>query len=170
MTLEERCKRPEHHVVHDYANLVSSGRIRLAGEHGGVQLQDIAPVNTHVWDAFYLNCRKMFEFFKHGPNGKYSRASDFIAADVEFKFQHWTFTVQNHMEIHLLHVGRTRATRDVVWSGRFDQKYLEDFESAWRTVLQNLKPSHREVFKDEISFRLHSAFRHCGDLGLEFIL
>jgi len=28
MTPEERRKRPEHHVVHDYANLVSSGLLR----------------------------------------------------------------------------------------------------------------------------------------------
>ena len=57
MTPEERRKRPEHHVVHDYANLVSSGLLRQP-KYVALLLQ-IPTANSHAWHAFYTNCRKM---------------------------------------------------------------------------------------------------------------
>ncbi len=169
MTNEERRKRPEHHVVHDYANLVSSGRL-ITDKKSNDELLKIAPVNSHVWHAFYMNCRKMCEFFKDGPSRKYLRAQQFLLRpDVPFTFKHWTKAVQQHMNIHLMHVGGERATRDVVWTGADDKLYLEDFENAWELFLKNLKDKHKAIFKDEIEYRLNSEFRHCGTLGKEFI-
>jgi hypothetical protein len=78
MTAEERRKCPAHHIVHDYANLVSSGRIAVDGHHLGQPLTP--PLNTHVGHAFYINCRKMYEFFRYpAPKPPFDdmRARDF---------------------------------------------------------------------------------------------
>lgn len=171
MTTEERRKRPAHHVVHDYANLVSSGRLALDGAHKGIPL--VPPINTHVGHAFYMNCRKMYEFFTYPPkrNSRYLRAQQFLREPVPFKglFKHWNKVVQQHMDIHLLHVGGDRTTRDVAWTGDDNDCYLEDFEGAWALFLANLKPKERGIFRDEIDYRLNSEFSHCGDLGRQFI-
>lgn len=50
MTPEERRKRREHHVVHDNANLVSSGSL-ITDPNSNEELLKIAPVNSHVWHA-----------------------------------------------------------------------------------------------------------------------
>jgi len=132
MTQEERRVRPEHHVVHDYANLISSGLL-ITDPVSNNRLVKIAPVNSHVWHAFYMNCRKMFEFFQYKPSGSYLRAQQFLAKDVTFKFGHWTHTVQHHMDIHLMHVGGDRVTGNIAWTGLDDKRCLEDFQIAWAT-------------------------------------
>ena len=63
MTAKQK-KRLEaiHHVVHDYANFVSSAEMVLTGKDiDGNFLKP--PINTHVSHAFYLNCRKLADFF-----------------------------------------------------------------------------------------------------------
>lgn len=169
MTSEERRKRPEHHVVHDYANLVSSGRL-ITDEKSNDALLKMAPVNSHVWQAFYMNCRKMYEFFNYRRSSEYLRAEQFLKPGHHpFIFKHWTKAVQEHMNIHLMHVGGNRTTRNVVWTGADDKLYLEDFENAWEVFLENLQDGRRPIFRDEIEHRLDSEFRHCGDLGLTII-
>jgi hypothetical protein len=173
MTPFERDKRPEHHIVHDYANLVSSAKIRFSREFKGVKLSDLAPLKTHVWHAFYMNCRKMYEFFcyKQKRGGLYLRAVDFVPEKVSFGqcFLHWTDAVQEHMSIHLLHVGSSRVIRNVTWTGEDDHLYLADFEQAWRHMLANLKAHNRPIFREEIELRLNSEFEHCGDLSLPLL-
>ena len=85
MTPEERRKRPEHHVVHDYANLVSSGLL-ITDRKSNDALLEIAPVKSHVWHAFYMNCRKMYEFFHHQKSKDYLRARQFVKPGVTFTF------------------------------------------------------------------------------------
>jgi hypothetical protein len=168
MTDDERRKRPEHHVVHDYANLVSAGRMVVSGSHQGISL--VAPVNSHVGHAFYTYCREMYEFFKDKQKGPYRRAQEFLTTEVTFKFNYWTNAIRSHMETHLLHAGSARTDGDTVWTGRDNAHYLADFEGAWELFLRNLKDEHKEIFRDEIDHRLSSEFRHCGTLGKEFIL
>ena len=169
MTPEERRKRPEHHVVHDYANLLSSGLLR--SENFIAQLMNIPTANSHAWHAFYTNCRKMFEFFTYKPNSRYLRAQDFLGKELPYTFQHWTASVQHHMEGHMMHVGGDRTANEVVWTGADDKKYLADFQNAWAALMKNLKPEHRNAFRDEIDFRLLDVeFKFCGSLGRELIL
>lgn len=53
-----------HHVVHEYANFVSAAEMVLDGlDIDGVPFK--APINTHVSHAFYLNCRKLADFFRN---------------------------------------------------------------------------------------------------------
>jgi hypothetical protein len=38
-------------------------------------------------------------------------------------------------------------------------------------MMRSLKPEHKDIFRDEIDFRLSDAeFKFCGSLGKEFIL
>lgn len=168
MTLEERRVRPEHHVVHDYANLVSSWRLREPIYVA--QLLKIPTANSHAWHAFYMNCRKMYEFFRYKPNDDYLRAQDFIGSELPYRFQHWTDSIQSFMNGHLLHVGESRLTNEKVSTGAGDQDYFSDFQKAWEAMMKRLKPEHRDIFRDEIDFRVSDPeFRFCGTLGKEFI-
>ena len=54
-----------HHVVHEYANFVSSAEMATTGKHLGKGFDP--PVNTHISHAFLLNCRKMADFFENVP-------------------------------------------------------------------------------------------------------
>jgi hypothetical protein len=57
------------HVVHEYANFVSSSEM----VQNGLDIDRVPfkpPINTHVSHAFYLNCRKLADFFQNrGQNG-----------------------------------------------------------------------------------------------------
>lgn len=168
MTPEQRRKRPEHHVVHDYANLVSSGLLR--NKTYVAQLLKIPTANSHAWHAFYTNCRKKFEFFVYDANPRYVRAQDFTGDKLPYTFHHWTTSVQRHMEGHLMHVGGDRLENEVVWTGAEDPQYLSDFQGAWATLMKNLKPAHRDVFREEIAYRLlDPEFQICGTLDKELI-
>jgi len=168
MTREERRKRPEHHVVHDYANLVSSGLL-ITDRKSNDELVKMAPVSSHVWDAFYMNCRKMYEFFHHQKSKDYLRAQQFVKPAVTFTFQHWTHDVQKFMNTSLLHVGGGRVTNKKVSTGTDDKSYLEEFQGMWEKMLRSLQDKHKGIFREEIEHRLDSEFRHCGTLGKECI-
>jgi hypothetical protein len=168
MTPEERRGRPEHHVVHDYANLVSSGLL-VTDRKSNDALLKIAPVNSHVWHAFYLNCRKMYEFFHHQKSKKYLRAQQFVRPGVIFTFRHWTEDVQNFMNTHMLHVGGGRVTNKKVSRGGDDTSYLAEFQEMWEKMLKNLQEKHKETFREEIEHRLDSEFQHCGSLAKELL-
>jgi hypothetical protein len=100
MTRDEQRKRPSHHIVHDYANLISAGEMVLTQTHAGQAL--VAPVNTHVGQAFYLNCRKMFDFFTKPPSTNPGfddfRAREFTKTDIRYPFATWTPDIQFHMD------------------------------------------------------------------------
>lgn len=52
------------HIIHEYANFVSSVEVVLSGcDIAGKPFQP--PINTHVSHAFYLNCRKLADFFQN---------------------------------------------------------------------------------------------------------
>jgi hypothetical protein len=172
MTREERRLRPEHHVVHDYANLVSVGRLRQHWRWKDVKLGELGPVTGHLWHVFYLNCRKSFEFFTYKHHDRYLRACDFIESiTLPYQFKYWTMVVQTHMEGHIMHYGDDRTKNEVEWTGKDDMLYLADFEAAWRVMMGDLKGEHKDIFRDEIDDRLREdAFHNCGTLGKEFIL
>ena len=168
MRPHERRKRPEHHVVHDYANLVSSGLL-ITSQKSKRELLEMAPVNSHVWHAFYMNCRKMYEFFHYKNSRHYLRAQQFVNPGVTFTFQYWTDDVQTFMNTHMLHVGGGRVTNVEVLTGADDPSYLAEFQAMWEKMLRNLQDKHKETFREEIEHRLNSEFRHCGTLGKELI-
>lgn len=170
MTNDERRKRAEHHVVHDYANLLSSGLLKTDDNYMA-RLLNIPTANSHVWHAFYINCRKMYEFFTYQQSKKYLTAQQFIKPRVTFTFLHWTADVQDFMNVHMLHVGGSRVTNKKVSTGADDMAYLAEFQGMWGKMLRNLEDKHKPIFCDEIDFRLSVAdLKFCGSLGKEFIL
>ncbi len=154
--------------MHDYANLVSSGLLITERASNDFLLQH-QPVNSHVWHAFYMNCRKMYEFFTYQRQKKYLTARQFTKPGTAFVFQHWTDSVQDFMNTHMLHVGGGRVTNTKRSTGADDTLYLAEFQTMWKHMMQNLRDKHKDIFRDEIDFRLNSEFRHCGTLGKEFI-
>lgn len=57
-----------HHIVHEYANFVSSAEMTLHGKDVNGDFFR-PPINTHVSHAFYLNCRKLADFFQNKTAG-----------------------------------------------------------------------------------------------------
>ena len=72
----------------------------------------------------------------------------------------------------MLHVGGGRVSNKKESTGADDKSYLAEFRSMWEKMLRNLKDPHKDVFRDEIQYRLDHPgdFKHCGTLGKEFIL
>lgn len=166
----DRNKRLEHHVVHDYANLVVTGRMVIDPKIN-YALELAYGANGHVWHAFYMNCRKMFEFFRRPSKFPYLRASRFTPPGVTYTFTEWTNTVQDYMNAQLLHVGAGRVDNTIPNDGVKTVDYLADFENAWKTFMSSLNLQHRDIFRDEIDYRLTDPhFMICGTLGKEFIL
>ncbi len=75
------------------------------------------------------------------------------------------------MNDQLLHVGVRRVNNTIPNDGTKNPVYLTDFENAWKAFMSNLNQQHRDIFRDEIDYRLTDAhFTICGSLGKEFIL
>jgi hypothetical protein len=56
-----------HHIVHEYANFVSSAEMTIHGKDiDGAFFKP--PLNTHVGHAFFLNCRNLADFFQNRPS------------------------------------------------------------------------------------------------------
>jgi hypothetical protein len=160
MTREEQRKRPSHHIVHDFANLLSSGEMVVSGGHKGQGL--MPPINTHVGQAFYLNCRKMYDFFIKPPstNPKFDdlRAIEFTKTPVAYAFNVWNKDIQTHMDKQLTHVARDRTTRTGVWEGHIENPlFLEEFKEAWKLFLDNLRDELKAEYKEEIHEKINSS-------------
>ena len=60
-----------HHLVHEYANFVSSAELTIHGRDKNLNKDGIrSPLNHHVSHAFYLNSRKLADFFQNRSTGK----------------------------------------------------------------------------------------------------
>lgn len=139
------------HVVHDYANLVSSGTMAINGEHSNdktrepVVLLDYTPLNHHVGEAFLMNCRKLYDFFmSRGSQGDDIRARDFLANPPTFCLPTWG-SLSKQMNKQLLHVTRCRGK---VWNGqRETQQLLAEFMNAWELFLSQLQEPYLSEFR-----------------------
>jgi hypothetical protein len=164
MIKQEKLQKAVHHVVHDYANLVSSGTMAVQGHHLGRGFDP--PVNTHISHAFLVNCRKMDEFFKFPPRKGYIRAKDFLTYEVNFDLPNW-ISWRGAMIEQLIHVTIARVENRREWKGYNENKlFLNEFMNAWKEFLRNLDESYKSMFDSEIIKRLDSEFRGL-DLGLE---
>ena len=123
MTEQERNLKAVHHVVHDYANLVSSGTMAVNGCHLGIGF--VPPVNKHVGDAFLVNCRKIYEFFMYKPSTKPGqndiRAADFLTPEVVFDLSNWALW-HEAMNKQLMHVTFARVEKSKEWKGHKENK------------------------------------------------
>jgi hypothetical protein len=166
MTEHERNLAAVHHVVHDYANLVSSGTMVVNGHHLGKGFEP--PINTHLQHAFLVNCRKMYEFLLYSPstNPKYDdiRAAHYLGRVETFDLSNWALWHES-MNKQLLHVTFARVERPKQWEGYNENKlFLEEFMKAWTAFRGHLKGTvYEPQFESEIREKLKSEF---GDLDL----
>ena len=120
-----------HHVVHEYANFVSSAEMVSTGQHLGKGLE--APVNTHIAHAFLLNCRKMADFF--GGPSKHSKEDDVFAEHYVSGYtvplpysSRWQIPVNKQ----LAHITYTRgiAPEEITTQGNLDM--YNELKNAWK--------------------------------------
>jgi hypothetical protein len=139
-----------HHVVHDYANLVSSGMLTQAGP---AQMAGIRPpVNSHIQHAFLLNCRKMAGFFKNDPKRNDDIvANHFTSTSETFNLNEWD-NWGRALDKQLAHLTYTRVTAPVPWDGYIvNNLLLNELQADWKYFLTRLHNSFKQVFDEEIA-------------------
>ena len=164
MTEQERNLKAVHHVVHDYANLVSSGTMVVDGGHRGKGF--IPPINKHVGDAFLVNCRKIYDFFTHklsteqsiGSSKKNKKddilAAHFLKRKLTFDLSNWSLW-HEAMNKQLMHVTFARVKQPKKWEGHDENKLsLDEFMEAWKEFRRNLEEPYKSRFDSEIAKRL----------------
>lgn len=161
-TVKKR-RKAIHHIVHDYANFVSSAEMTITGVHKTTGFDP--PINTHIVHAFYLNCRKMADFFA----GSCKEPDDIIAghyvSTTTFSLpvsEEWRVPINKQLA-HLTYSRVTKA-REIT---RPAQKALyKELKAAWKQFGKHLPQPYRSRFEQEIALKLgkKSEF-HIYDLG-----
>ena len=140
-----------HHVVHDYANLVSAGTLTQAGPAARAGFRP--PVNSHIQHAFLLNCRKMADFFQKVPRGDDIRAEHFLKQKETFLLPEWD-KWGRAMDKQLAHLTYARVTAPKSWTGSpANRLLLEEFQAAWKIFLSKLDYPYKQKFDEEITKR-----------------
>lgn len=127
------------HVVYEYANLVSAGRL--------LETPLAPPINTHVQDAFLLSVRKMADFFIREPKQHDVAAFDFTTSRVVYSLPTWS-QWEVAVDKQLAHV---TWKRDQSWDGSANKPLLQELETAWKLFLSKLDPKFQARFRDEIN-------------------
>lgn len=158
------------HVVHEYANFVSSAKMRKYGEHRGTPLEP--PINTHIAHAFLLNCRKMACFFA-GPLSCPKKIagpppppkwSDVFAKDYVDKFtatlDHWC-RWKDAVDKQLAHITYTRGIASEEIPEQADIAMENEIKTAWMAFFNPAQPLSNpfsKQFDQAITDRLNSEF------------
>lgn len=162
MTDQERNILAVPHVVHDYANLVSSGTMAVAGHH--LNHPFTPPTNTHIVHAFLVNCRKMYEFFTYPPSTRPEhddvRAGHYLSQAKTFELREWS-EWHDAMNKQLMHVTYARVERPKRWEGHDENRlFLSEFMAAWKAFRGCLTGTvYERTFNDEIRAKLNTEFR-----------
>ena len=148
-TISER-RKAIHHVVHEYANFVSSAHMVIKGDHLGKVFE--SPINVHLAHAFLLNCRKMADFFD--SNGNKSSKDDVVA-------WHYVSTVSFDMLIskqwreplnkQLAHVTYTRDKKPKEPLKEDQEALRKEITEAWTLFLGHLPEPYKTDFGNEIA-------------------
>jgi hypothetical protein len=153
MTAEEKSRLDAiRHIVHEYANFISSAEMVLTGlDIYGKQFEP--PLNTHVSHAFYLNCRKQSDFFQNVP----SRQGDNIMA------QHFvpgfSITLQvsddwrDPINKQLTHTTYTRETNPREIKKPIQQALYDELKAAWKKFRDLLPEPYRAEFARRLQER-----------------
>jgi hypothetical protein len=144
MTEEELHLSAVHHVVHDYANLVSAGVT--------IPTCPPPPLNTHLQHAFILNCRKLVHFFHDPRDGKDIVAADFfpLKGKPRFRFPAWK-QWGKAMDKQIAHLSYERVTNPKPWDGyKENALFLEELQNAWKIFLRELPAPYKTEFEKKI--------------------
>jgi hypothetical protein len=154
-----------HHIVHEYANFVSSAEMVKTGlDIEGVGIKP--PINTHISHAFYLNCRKLADFFQNEKGGDDVMAEHYVPG---FKASlpacdNWRVP----MNKQLAHVSYFRDGADAREIDRAAcEELYEELRATWKAFRKALPEPFRSEFSKKIEERKRpyrngqpSEFRH----------
>lgn len=149
MSEQQRGKRPSHHIVHDYVNLIS------AGTYMGRDPKP--PFNCHLQYSFILQYRKFADFFANRrkrvgrrPEDRDMLAKDFVSRKVRYDLPEWR-KWEDHMNVHLFHLSQLRVRNSRPWTGYTENpRMFEQFKIAWKRFFDALPPPLQEEFREEI--------------------
>jgi hypothetical protein len=152
MTEEQKRLAAIHHVVHEYANFVSSAEMVITGKDvEGRYFKP--PINTHVSHAFYLNCRKLADFFQNAR----SREGDNIMAE------HFVPGYTTQLDVcddwrgpinkQLAHktYARDESTREI--SRDAERGLYSELRETWRGFRNQLPEPYRSEFESKVKER-----------------
>lgn len=141
-----------HHIVHEYANFVSSAEMVIHG-------RDVAgeyfkpPINTHISHAFYLNCRKLADFFQN----KASRDHDDILAKhfvLDYAATLPVFEVwRRPINKQLAHVTYARDVDATEITGDALNALYDEFKRTWREFRHRLPELYAMEFIRQVRER-----------------
>jgi hypothetical protein len=128
------------HVVYEYANLVSSGEL--------LRVQHNCPINTHIQDAFLLNCRKMSDFFERHTNGIDIVAADFLGYRPKSGLKKKDVKMLNN---HLAHLKYYRLKVKEQWNGENNEPLLQELRNSWSEFIKTVPEPYKSKFDSEIA-------------------
>lgn len=145
------------HIVHEYANFVSSAEMVLTGKDTGGRAL-LPPLNTHVSHAFYLNCRKIAEFFGVGKTEDDVSAHHF-SSPFQVMLPHsdkWRVPINKQ----LAHITYTRnKTTAEIDTGACRELYGE-LRSRWKAFRAALCGS---IYEGEFGYQVRKRLRPYPD-------
>ena len=147
MTAKERERFAAiHHVVHEYANFVSSAEMVLHGtDIDGLRFNP--PINTHISHSFYLNCRKLADFFQGQKNGDDILAEHYVG-DLPVSDK-WRI----HINKQLVHVTYFRDKNAKEINRQACEALYKELKSAWREFRTRLPKVYAEEFTKKVKAR-----------------
>jgi hypothetical protein len=151
MTADELKRfRAIHHVVHEYANFVSSAEMVLTGKDiDGVNFK--SPINTHISHAFYLNCRKLADFFENKKLPADVKAEHFVhgyRAKLRV-FDRW----RKRIDTQLAHITYDRDIRSRELKPRTQDLLYKELQTAWRRFRMRLPQLYADQFIKKVRER-----------------
>jgi hypothetical protein len=152
MNLKIRCA---HHIVHDYANLVSSAEMVLTGQH--LRKGFDPPVNSHIFHAFLLNSRKIADFFGTSTNQDDILASHYVPAFVH-SLPHcdaWRVPVNKQLA-HLTYT-RDHGAKEI--TNQADHDIYHELKQTWKDFQGKLQEPFGSKFRQEITNKLATEFQ-----------
>jgi hypothetical protein len=134
-----------HHIVHDYANFVSSAEMVKSGRHLGKGFD--SPINHHIFHAFLLNCRKLRDFFT-GLDGRDVVAGHFVSTVVLILpiSEKWRIPIDRQ----LAHLSYARIADSKPIEQETNIALYAELKGAWKLFLSHLPESYRSQFDNEL--------------------
>jgi hypothetical protein len=152
---EDQRLRCVHHVVHDYANFVSSAEMVISGQH--LERGFDPPVNSHLFHAFLLNSRKIADFFGTSTNPDDILAGHYVSGFV-FSLPHCD-TWRGPVNKQLAHLTYTREDGAKEIPRQANQEIYDELKRAWKGFRDELPEPFRSKFNQEIAHKLTAEFR-----------
>lgn len=144
-----------HHVVHDYANFVSSAEMVISGQH--LKKGFDPPVNSHLFHAFLLDSRKIADFFRRCANADEIIAGHYVPGFVASLPHCNAWRVPVNKQLAHLTYARDDAAKEI--TPRAIRETYDRLKQVWKDFQGKLREPFRSRFRQEITDKLATEFR-----------